>query len=103
MAGKYPVSPLAPAAFPDLPVIRGASFATIAAGVRYAGRTDVMLARLAPGTTMAGVSAITDCDSVRGRVGTSSLASLKVMAALSIKKMAQQAKSGPRRILAAPL
>ena len=55
MAGKYPVSPLAPAAFPDLPVIRGASFATIAAGVRYAGRTDVMLARLAPGTTMAGV------------------------------------------------
>ena len=55
MAGKYPVCPLAPAAFPDLPVIRGASFATIAAGVRYAGRTDVMLARLAPGTTMAGV------------------------------------------------
>ncbi|MWB76756.1 bifunctional glutamate N-acetyltransferase/amino-acid acetyltransferase ArgJ [Pseudooceanicola sp. 216_PA32_1] len=55
MAGKYPVSPLAPAAFPALPVIRGASFATVAAGVRYAGRTDVMLARLAPGTTMAGV------------------------------------------------
>ncbi|GGM08874.1 arginine biosynthesis bifunctional protein ArgJ [Pseudooceanicola nanhaiensis] len=53
--GKYPVSPLAPAAFPELPVIRGASFATVAAGVRYAGRTDVMLALLAPGTQMAGV------------------------------------------------
>ncbi|WP_212522868.1 bifunctional glutamate N-acetyltransferase/amino-acid acetyltransferase ArgJ [Actibacterium sp. MT2.3-13A] len=49
------VSPLAPPAFPDLPVIDGAEFAAIAAGVRYKGRTDVMLARLAPGTRMAGV------------------------------------------------
>lgn len=49
-----PVSPLAPAAFPDLPVIAGAEFATAAAGVRYAGRTDVMLARLSPGTAIAG-------------------------------------------------
>lgn len=49
-----PVSPLAPAAFPDLPVIDGAEFAAAAAGVRYAGRTDVMLVRLAPGTAIAG-------------------------------------------------
>jgi glutamate N-acetyltransferase/amino-acid N-acetyltransferase len=49
------VSPLAPPAFPALPVIDGAEFAAIAAGVRYKGRTDVMLARLAPGTQMAGV------------------------------------------------
>ncbi|WP_372605373.1 bifunctional glutamate N-acetyltransferase/amino-acid acetyltransferase ArgJ [Actibacterium sp.] len=50
------VSPLAPAGgMPDLPVIKGASFAAIAAGVRYKGRVDVMLARLAPGTQMAGV------------------------------------------------
>jgi glutamate N-acetyltransferase/amino-acid N-acetyltransferase len=48
------VSPLAPAAFPALPVIDGVTFSTIAAGVRYQGRTDVMLALLAPGTTMAG-------------------------------------------------
>ena len=48
------VSPLAPAAFPDLPQIAGVDFATAAAGVRYAGRTDVMLARLAPGTAVAG-------------------------------------------------
>ncbi len=49
-----PVSPLAPAVFPDLPVIRGAEFAVASAGVRYKGRSDVMLARLAPGTVVAG-------------------------------------------------
>ncbi|MCA3510746.1 MAG: bifunctional glutamate N-acetyltransferase/amino-acid acetyltransferase ArgJ [Rhodobacter sp.] len=49
-----PVSPLAPAAFPDLPQIAGVEFAAAAAGVRYAGRTDVMLVRLAPGTSVAG-------------------------------------------------
>ncbi len=48
------VSPLAPAQFPDLPIIDGVRFATIAAGVRYQGRTDVMLAELAPGSTIAG-------------------------------------------------
>ncbi|MCE0505712.1 bifunctional glutamate N-acetyltransferase/amino-acid acetyltransferase ArgJ [Roseivivax sp. GX 12232] len=48
-------SPLAPEAFPALPVIKGVRFATTAAGVRYAGRVDVMLAHLAPGSTLAGV------------------------------------------------
>ncbi|BAQ71124.1 arginine biosynthesis bifunctional protein ArgJ [Rhodovulum sulfidophilum] len=54
---KTPViSPLAPAAgFPALPVIEGAEFAAAEAGVRYRGRPDVMLARLAPGTAIAGV------------------------------------------------
>lgn len=55
MADKTPVSPLAPSHFPDLPVIDGVRFATVAAGVRYAGREDVMLATLAPGTAIAGV------------------------------------------------
>jgi glutamate N-acetyltransferase/amino-acid N-acetyltransferase len=50
-----PVSPLAPAAFPTLPRIAGAAFAAVAAGVRYQNRRDVMLVRLAPGTTVAGV------------------------------------------------
>jgi glutamate N-acetyltransferase / amino-acid N-acetyltransferase len=51
-----PVSPLAPEdGFPTLPVIRGAAFAAVAAGVRYKDRRDVMLVRLAPGTTVAGV------------------------------------------------
>lgn len=49
------VSPLAPEAFPDLPVIDGVAFSAAQAGVRYQGRTDVMMARLAPGTAMAGV------------------------------------------------
>ena len=48
------VSPLAPASFPDLPVIDGVEFAAGAAGVKYQGRTDVMLVRLAPGTAIAG-------------------------------------------------
>ena len=55
MAKTLAVSPLAPAAFPDLPVIGGVRFAAAAAGVRYAGRTDVMLAMLDPGSTVAGV------------------------------------------------
>lgn len=51
-----PVSPLAPkAGFPDLPVIAGVEFAAVEAGVRYANRKDVMLVRLAPGTSVAGV------------------------------------------------
>lgn len=48
------VSPLAPAAFPQLPVIDGVEFATAAAGVKYQGRTDVMLARICEGSTIAG-------------------------------------------------
>lgn len=55
MAEKPPRSPLAPDGFPDLPVIDGVEFASAEAGVRYTGRTDVMLAKLAPGTTVAGV------------------------------------------------
>ncbi|WP_439153729.1 bifunctional glutamate N-acetyltransferase/amino-acid acetyltransferase ArgJ [Yoonia sp.] len=49
------LSPLAPAAFPELPVVDGVTFAAGAAGVRYKGRTDVMLAILAPGSAVAGV------------------------------------------------
>ncbi|SMO70214.1 bifunctional glutamate N-acetyltransferase/amino-acid acetyltransferase ArgJ [Ruegeria faecimaris] len=55
MASITKVSPLAPAAFPELPAIDGARFATVEAGVRYQGRTDVMLAVLDPGTSVAGV------------------------------------------------
>ncbi|MBL6637079.1 MAG: bifunctional glutamate N-acetyltransferase/amino-acid acetyltransferase ArgJ [Planktomarina sp.] len=49
------ISPLAPANFPDLPIIDGVRFATAAAGVRYPGRADVMLAAIVPGATIAGV------------------------------------------------
>ncbi|WP_299780065.1 bifunctional glutamate N-acetyltransferase/amino-acid acetyltransferase ArgJ [uncultured Roseobacter sp.] len=55
MAKISAVSPLAPKAFPDLPAVEGVTFATIAAGVRYQGRDDVMLACMSPGTAIAGV------------------------------------------------
>ncbi|MXQ08294.1 bifunctional glutamate N-acetyltransferase/amino-acid acetyltransferase ArgJ [Alphaproteobacteria bacterium GH1-50] len=55
MGHDLPQSPLAPkGGFPDLPVIGGVRFASHAAGVRYSGRVDVMLAELAPGTVVAG-------------------------------------------------
>lgn len=54
MATITAVSPLAPASFPQLPVIDGVSFAAVEAGVRYSGRLDVMLARCVPGTAVAG-------------------------------------------------
>jgi len=56
LSGAVPkVSPLAPAAVPDLPPVTGVRFATAAAGVKYAGRPDVMLAEIAPGSSIAGV------------------------------------------------
>jgi len=49
------VSPLAPERFPDLGPIAGVRLAAHAAGVRYSGRNDLMVAELAPGSTVAGV------------------------------------------------
>ena len=64
MAGKtVPVSPLAPKRVPRMPPVDGVAFATAEAGIRYKGRTDVLLAVLAPGTTMAGVFTKSKCPS----------------------------------------
>jgi glutamate N-acetyltransferase/amino-acid N-acetyltransferase len=52
---SHSVSPLAPKSSPTLPVVAGVRFATHAAGIRYQGRTDLMVAELAPGTTVGGV------------------------------------------------
>ncbi len=49
------LSPLAPAQFPDLPVIEGVRFAAGAAGVKYKNRDDVTLIELSAGTAIAGV------------------------------------------------
>ena len=57
------VSPLAPKTVPQLPPVEGVRLATAAAGIRYAGRTDVMLAVLDPGTTVAGVFTTSKCPS----------------------------------------
>ena len=55
MAKIEKASPLAPASFPDIPNIKGVNFSTASAGVKYQGRSDVMLAVLDPGTEIAGV------------------------------------------------
>mgnify|MGYP000558912821 CR=1 FL=1 len=55
MAKITAVSPLAPAAFPDLPPVEGVRFAALEAGIRYRGRPDLMLIETAPGSTVAGL------------------------------------------------
>ena len=49
------LSPLAPDRFPDIPEVAGVRFATAACGLRYKGRTDLLVAELAPGSAVAGV------------------------------------------------
>jgi glutamate N-acetyltransferase/amino-acid N-acetyltransferase len=57
------VSPLAPTHVPDLPAIAGVRLATAAAGIRYVGRTDVLLALFDAGTIAAGVFTCSKCPS----------------------------------------
>jgi glutamate N-acetyltransferase / amino-acid N-acetyltransferase len=57
------VSPLAPAHFPDMPPVAGVKLATAAAGIRYPGRVDVLLALLDEGTSVAGVFTRSKCPS----------------------------------------
>jgi glutamate N-acetyltransferase/amino-acid N-acetyltransferase len=85
MAKIDTISPLAPAGgFPDLPVIDGVKFATLAAGVKYAGRTDVMLAELCAGAVIAGTftksstrsAAVLDCQRKLGSNSTGGAAIL---------------------------
>jgi len=54
--GKAPfVSPFAPEKIPDVPPVPGVRLATAEAGIRYRGRTDLLLAVLDHGTVAAGV------------------------------------------------
>ncbi len=63
MAAAAPLSPLAPKTYPTLPEIAGVRFASAAAGVRYAGRTDVMMALFDAPATVAGVFTRSRCPS----------------------------------------
>jgi len=63
MAAPAPLSPLAPKTYPALPPIAGVRFATIAAGVRYEGRTDVMMALFDRPAAVAGVFTRSKCPS----------------------------------------
>ncbi len=56
-------SPLAPDSFPLLPVVDGVRLGSVAAGLRYHGRPDVLVVELAPGTTVAGVFTSSLCPS----------------------------------------
>lgn len=49
------LSPFAPSSLAQLPALDGVAFATAEAGIRYKGRTDLLVAMLDPGTTVAGV------------------------------------------------
>src|SRR6201998_2624754 len=57
------ISPLAPTDVPEMPAIAGVKLATAAAGIRYKGRTDVLLAVMDKGTTVAGVFTQSKCPS----------------------------------------
>ena len=52
---KLPRSPLAPKRLAKLGPVAGVRLGALAAGIRYRGRTDVMMAELDPGTAVAGV------------------------------------------------
>ncbi len=58
-----PVSPLA-VALPELSPLAGVRLGAAAAGIRYQGRTDLVLAELAPGTTAAGVFTRSKCPGI---------------------------------------
>ena len=63
MAAPANVSPLAPKNFPVLPVIEGVRFASVAAGVRYSGRVDLMMALFDEPADVAGVFTRSKCPS----------------------------------------
>ena len=63
MAAPAPLSPLAPKTYPALPPVAGVRFATVAAGVRYEGRTDVMMALFDRPAAVAGVFTRSKCPS----------------------------------------
>ena len=54
MAARPAISPLA-VALPALPPVPGVRLAAAACGIRYTGRTDLVLMEFVPGTTVAGV------------------------------------------------
>jgi glutamate N-acetyltransferase / amino-acid N-acetyltransferase len=57
------ISPLAPAFFPEMPPVAGVRLASAAAGIRYPGRADVLLALFDPGTAVSGVFTRSKCPS----------------------------------------
>ena len=85
-----------------MPPVAGVRLASIAAGVRYTGRADVMLAVMDPGTAMAGgftrsatrAAPVLDCEAKIGQTGAEGAA---------ILVNAGNANSGPLRLAKAPV
>ncbi|MCB1478276.1 MAG: bifunctional glutamate N-acetyltransferase/amino-acid acetyltransferase ArgJ [Tepidamorphaceae bacterium] len=57
------VSPLAPKSFADPEPVEGVRLAVAQAGIKYKGRTDLLVALFDPGTTVAGVFTTSKCPS----------------------------------------
>ena len=57
------VSPLAPKSYPKMPAVDGVRIATAEAGIKYRGRTDLLLIVFDEGTTAAGVFTRSKCPS----------------------------------------
>lgn len=57
------VSPLAPKSYPEMPLVRGVRMATAAAGIKYKGRTDVLLMVFDKPAAVAGVFTKSKCPS----------------------------------------
>jgi len=57
------ISPLAPRRVATLPALAGVRIATAEAGIKYKGRTDLMVMVFDPGTTVAGVFTRSKCPS----------------------------------------
>jgi glutamate N-acetyltransferase / amino-acid N-acetyltransferase len=76
------LSPLAPAAFADLPELGGVRFATAEAGIKYKNRRDVLLMLFDKGTEVAGVFTQSKCPSAPVEWCKAALASGKARALL---------------------
>ncbi|WP_029058603.1 bifunctional glutamate N-acetyltransferase/amino-acid acetyltransferase ArgJ [Stappia stellulata] len=57
------ISPLAPKSYADMPALRGIRLATTSAGIKYVGRTDVLLMLFDAGAEVAGVFTRSRCPS----------------------------------------
>ncbi len=69
MMAATPTSPLA-VQLPELPPLAGVRLGATAAGIRYQGRTDLVMVELAPGSTVAGVFTRKQMPGCAGGVGT---------------------------------
>jgi glutamate N-acetyltransferase / amino-acid N-acetyltransferase len=96
---KMAISPLAPSNVPEMPELLGVKLATAAAGIRYKGRTDVLLAVMDKGTAVAGVFTQSKCPSApvewcRAKLGSAKAAQARALVVNSGNANAFTGKTG---------